>query len=99
MHADQMRTIFNAKTSQSGAIRNMKDPLVRLEYTSVGCNRVVDSLDWSRDTSLIAFCAHKAFIVYDTSKAAIVRSVIGHNERVNCIKWIPNKSIGAGHGA
>ncbi|BDA40643.1 Elongator complex protein 2 [Coccomyxa sp. Obi] len=67
---------------------------VKVEFASVGCNRVVNALDWGKD-DLIAYGAHHAVAVYNVFEAKVVGTLLGHKGRVDCVKWLPLSPAGS----
>ena len=95
---------------------------VETVFTSVGCNRVVNALDWG-PSGHVAYGGHNVVAIYDpkvsrrvlqkfrkiilyaaqhmdpglhtftgrspVQAAQIVSTLLGHEGRVNCIKWLP----------
>ncbi|XP_037044564.1 probable elongator complex protein 2 isoform X3 [Bradysia coprophila] len=62
-------------------------------YTSIACNRTVESADWG-DNNLILFAACNSVAVFDpvhNESAKIIKTFVGHTARVNTVKWIKNR--------
>ncbi|KAK9841002.1 hypothetical protein WJX81_004992 [Elliptochloris bilobata] len=84
--------IYDCDVSSQG------QPMRLLEYTSVGCNRVANALDWS-PTGEVAYGAHSAVAIYDVEAAKVVATLHGHTGRVNCVRWLPNAGAEASNMA
>jgi elongator complex protein 2 len=68
---------------------------VSLLHTFVGCNRVVGALDWG-ENGLIAFAAHNAVALYDVGRQRILGTLLGHGDRVNCVRWLDTMTLVSG---
>ncbi|XP_039279071.1 probable elongator complex protein 2 [Nilaparvata lugens] len=61
-------------------------------YTSSACNATPHCVDWS-DNGLIAYGASNNVILYkhnDDGGGSVIRTLIGHKERVNTVRWVRN---------
>ncbi|XP_072041091.1 elongator complex protein 2-like [Amphiura filiformis] len=68
----------------------MAAPTVKTRYISVACNRVPNSLSWGGNGH-VAFGANTSVAIYDSQggdSSGINRMLNGHQDRVNCVKWI-----------
>eukprot|EP00798_Chlamydomonas_sp_ICE-L_P028012 gene28012-31109_t len=62
---------------------------VSQEFISIGCNRVVNALDWG-DHGYVAYGGHFMTVVYDPKAAKVVSTLVGHTGQVNCVMWVPS---------
>eukprot|EP00887_Chlorella_sp_A99_P005490 scaffold1.g5490.t1 len=66
---------------------------VTLEHVAAGVNRVANALHWG-DAGLVAFAAHNAVVVYDVEEARVLATLLGHTDRVNCVRWFSAADLG-----
>ncbi|KAI9098667.1 WD40-repeat-containing domain protein [Phlyctochytrium arcticum] len=62
----------------------------RLDFVSVGCNRVSQATDWTDDSPL-AYAAGRFVALYDPnnpSSKGVFSTLRGHSDRVNCLRYI-----------
>jgi len=70
-------------------VTSCTDPIV---YISAGCNRTPHCLAWSPRSGLVYYGSHHSVCVYSTTQAKVVRSLVGHTARVNCVRCINTES-------
>lgn len=66
---------------------------LRAEFVSVGCNRLVNVLDWG-SANLVAYAAGAMVAIYDPQRATVVRTLLAHTMRVNAVRWLPSEPAG-----
>ncbi|XP_064647875.1 elongator complex protein 2-like isoform X2 [Lineus longissimus] len=63
-------------------------------YISAACNRTPHSTSWGKN-GVIAFGSSAAVALYDCRAqdkvGHITETLVGHKDRVNCVRWIPNE--------
>jgi hypothetical protein len=63
------------------------------EYISAACNRTQNSLDWGGlDNQLIYAFSNSIALLTSTEPFEVKCSFNKHTGRVNCLKWISNKT-------
>ncbi|KAL4426818.1 hypothetical protein ABPG77_006604 [Micractinium sp. CCAP 211/92] len=65
---------------------------VSLAHVAAGCNRVKGALHWG-EQGLVAFGAHNAVMIYHPEEARILGTLLGHTDRVNCVRWLPPAAL------
>ena len=70
--------------------------LSNIEYVSSGCNNVPHTLAVRKDELIYAAC--NGIIIVDVKHDQLVakRTLTGHTERVNCVRWISDDSFVSG---
>lgn len=69
-------------------------PALKQRFISVGCNRLVNVLDWSSE-GLVAYGAGAMVTILNPLRAAILRTLIAHTMRVNVVRWLPGNQGGS----
>ncbi|KAI8919960.1 WD40-repeat-containing domain protein [Powellomyces hirtus] len=68
--------------------------MASLDYIGIGCNRVSQATDCDAD-GLVAYAASRLVALYypqDPTSRGVVRTLSGHSDRVNCVRFIKRGS-------
>ncbi|KAL4430983.1 hypothetical protein ABPG75_006239 [Micractinium tetrahymenae] len=71
---------------------------VGLAHVAAGCNRVTGALHWG-EQGLLAYGAHNALLIYHPEEARVLGTLLGHTDRVNCVRWLPPAALPPGQPA
>ena len=59
-----------------------------VEYISTGVNRSPHCMTWSHQSGLVYYGAHNAVAVYNPNTFKIVKTLVGHEACVNCVRCV-----------
>jgi len=96
--AIHMATSTSASAGESEAPRRLSQ-----EFVAIACNQLADAADWwfdrqDRDSTtqrhgLLAYAAGRFVALYDVLRYRVVGTLRGHNQRVNCVRWITETQL------